>query len=147
MTTLRFEYWTHAPEMMKSMRQLSAQLAAAGIGQRLVDLVYLRVSQMNGCAYCVHLHTNDLRKVDEPQRRLDQLVVWRHSPHFTPAERAALAYTESLTLVAETHAPDEHVDALRAHYSEAQITELTFAIAHMNAWNRIAVGAGQAAPA
>jgi AhpD family alkylhydroperoxidase len=146
MTTLRFEYRTHAPEMLKSMRQLSAQLRAAGIGQRLVDLVYLRVSQINGCAYCVNLHTNDLRQVDEPQVRLDQLVVWRHSPHFTAAERAAFAYTESLTLVAETHAPDEDFAALKAHYSDAQITELTFAIAHMNALNRIAVGAGQAAP-
>src|ERR1700761_1129716 len=83
MTTLRFEYRTHAAEMLKSMRELSAQLKAAGIGQRLVDLVYLRVSQINGCAYCVNLHTNALRQVDEPQVRLDQLVVWRHSPHFT----------------------------------------------------------------
>ena len=107
MTTLRFEYRTHAPEMLESMRQLSAQLRAAGIGQRLVDLVYMRVSQINGCAYCVNMHTNDLRQADEPQVRLDQLVVWRHSPHFTDAERAAFAYTESLTLVAETHAPDE----------------------------------------
>jgi AhpD family alkylhydroperoxidase len=110
--------------MLKLMRQLSAQLRAAGVGQRLVDLVYLRVSQINGCAYCVNLHTNDLQQVDEPQARLDQLVVWRHSPHFTAAERAAFAYTESLTFVAETHAPDEDFAALKAHYSDAQITEL-----------------------
>jgi AhpD family alkylhydroperoxidase len=145
--SLRFEYWSLAPELVKSMRQLSAQLAASGIGRRLVDLVYLRVSQLNGCAYCVHLHTTDLRKAEEPQARLDQLVVWRESPHFTPAERAALAWAESLTRVETTHAPAADFEPLRAHFDDAQITQLTFAIAHMNAWNRIAIGAGQGAPA
>ena len=143
----RLDYNQIAPEGLEALGGVHGYIAQSSLPATLVDLVYLRVSQINGCAYCVNLHTNDLRQVDEPQVRLDQLVVWQHSPHFTAAERAAFAYTESLTLVAETHAPDEDFAALKAHYSDAQITELTFAIAHMNALNRIAIGAGQTAPA
>ena len=112
------------------------------IGRGLRALVELRVSQINGCAYCVDLHTKEARSVGETQQKLDCLTVWRDVPYFDGAEKAALDWAESLTLVAQTGAPETLLDALRHHYSENQIVDLTLIIAQMNAWNRLAIGFG-----
>ncbi|WP_120502053.1 carboxymuconolactone decarboxylase family protein [Roseovarius sp. EL26] len=103
-------------------------------------LVELRVSQINGCAYCVDLHTVEARQAGETQQKLDCLTVWREVPFFDAAEKAALDWAEAVTLVSESGAPDVVYDALSPHFSEKQIVDLTLIIAQMNAWNRIAIG-------
>ena len=104
-----------------------------------MDLVFQRVSQINGCAYCVDLHGRDLRAAGETPERLDGLAAWDESPYFTERERAALAWAESVTRIETTRAPDHVYEEMRQHFSEADATHLTFAIALMNALNRIAV--------
>jgi len=113
----------------------------------LLDLVKLRASQINGCAYCVDLHASDLRKKGETERRLYALPVWREAPFFTPRERAALAWTESLTLLAQTQAPDADFEAVREHFSERELVDLTVAIGAINTWNRLSVGFRKTVPA
>jgi AhpD family alkylhydroperoxidase len=103
-------------------------------------LVFQRISQINGCAYCVDLHGRDLRSAGEPPERLDSIAAWHESPYFTDREKAALAWAESLTHVAATHAPDDVYEMVRRHFSEIETANLTYAIALMNAFNRIAVG-------
>lgn len=110
------------------------------VDAKLRALVELRVSQINGCVFCVDRHSGEARELGETQQRLDCLVAWQESRLFDDAERAALAWAESLTRVAETHAPDAVYDALAAHFSEQQIVDLTLITATMNAWNRIAIG-------
>jgi AhpD family alkylhydroperoxidase len=112
----------------------------ASIGRKLRALIELRVSQINGCAYCVDLHTTEARANGETQQRLDCLPVWRECSFFAESERAALAWAEAVTHVSSTGAPDDLYDALKAHFSDQQIVDLTIIIAQMNAWNRIAVG-------
>jgi len=114
----------------------------ASISVRLRAVVELRVSQINGCVYCVDLHTNEARKAGETQQRLDCLVVWQECPFFDVAEKAALAWAEAVTLVAEIGAPKEMYDALADHFSKKQIVDLTLIIAQMNAWNRLAISFG-----
>lgn len=110
------------------------------IDAKLRAIVELRVSQINGCVFCVDRHSNEARAAGESQQRLDCLVAWRESRLFTDAERAALDWAEALTHVSQTHAPDAAYDSLSAHFSENQIVDLTLIIAGMNAWNRIAIG-------
>lgn len=110
------------------------------IDEKLKALIDLRVSQINGCVYCVDLHSNQARDAHETQQRLDTLVTWHESPFFTEKERAALAWAESLTNVSQTHAPDDVYHNLSAHFSEAEIVDLTLIISLMNSWNRIAIG-------
>jgi AhpD family alkylhydroperoxidase len=105
-----------------------------------MDLLFLRVSQINGCSYCVDEHARDLRGAGESNERLDGLAGWRESPFFTDAEKAALEWAEALTHVAETHAPDAAYEALARHYEDRQVANITYAIALMNAWNRVAIG-------
>jgi AhpD family alkylhydroperoxidase len=136
----RLEYWKLFPEGITALRGVSEAVAASGLPRELIDLVYLRVSQLNGCAYCVELHSHDLRQAGVAEARLHQLVVWHESRLFSEAERVALAWAESLTRVGETHAPEADFAALGAHFTPAQITQLSVAIALMNAWNRIGVG-------
>ncbi len=114
----------------------------ASIDVRLRAVIELRVSQINGCVYCVDLHTNEARKAGETQQRLDCLVVWQECPFFDAAEKAALAWAEAVTLVAEIGAPKEIYDALANYFSENQIVDLTLIIAQMNAWNRLAISFG-----
>lgn len=109
------------------------------IGGRLRAVLELRISQINGCAYCVDLHTKQARKAGETQQRLDCLTVWHEVPFFTQAEKAALAWAEAVTKVSENGAPEPVYSALHAHFSEEQIVDLTLIIAQMNAWNRIAI--------
>jgi AhpD family alkylhydroperoxidase len=102
--------------------------------------VKLRASQINGCAYCVDLHSSDLRKEGETDQRLFGLTVWRETPFYTPRERAALAWTEALTLISQTHAPDAEYEALAEQFDERERVNLTLAIGAINTWNRLAIG-------
>ena len=111
----------------------------ASIEDRLRAIIELRVSQINGCAYCVDLHTQEARNSGEPQQRLDCLTVWREVPFFDDAERAALEGAEAVTLITKNGAPEPLYDSLSAHFSERQIVDLTLIIAQMNAWNRLAI--------
>jgi AhpD family alkylhydroperoxidase len=106
---------------------------------RLLDLVKIRASQINGCAYCVALHSGEARARGETAERLDMVAVWREAECFTPAERAALAWCEALTLLARTGAPDELFEECRRHFSEQQVVALTLAIVAINGWNRLNV--------
>jgi len=135
----RLKYWTVAPEAVKRMMHLNAYLQEASIETALRHLVLLRVSQINGCAYCVDLHTHEALRDGERAQRLHLLVVWRETDLFSPREKAALAYAESVTRVAETHVPDaDYLEAAR-HFNERELVDLTLLIATMNAWNRMAI--------
>ncbi|MDN6859815.1 carboxymuconolactone decarboxylase family protein [Pseudomonas sp. CAN2814] len=136
----RIEWPKASPDAYKAMIGLEQALAKSGLENSLLELVRLRASQLNGCAYCVNMHANDARKAGETEARLQTLSVWHETRFFTERERAALAWVESLTLLAEKHAPQEQFDALREQFSEAEIVNLTLAIATINAWNRFGVG-------
>jgi len=110
------------------------------IEPKLRVLIQLRVSQINGCVYCVNLHSGEARELGETQQRLDCLCVWHESKLFDERERAALQWAEALTDVSHTHAPDSAYDALSPHFAENQIVDLTLITATINAWNRIAIG-------
>jgi AhpD family alkylhydroperoxidase len=136
----RIDYPTVAPEVYKALNGAHAALHRSGFDKKLIDLVFQRISQINGCAYCVALHGRDLRAAGETPERLDSIAAWHESPYFTDREKAALAWAESLTHVAATHAPDDVYENVRRHFSEVETANLTYAIALMNAFNRIAVG-------
>ena len=140
--SIRLEYWRAAPEEFKSLMSLQLRLKA-GIDSRLFDLLYLRVSQINGCPFCVDLHARELRKAGDAERRIDALVVWRDSPFFSEPERAALDWAEHLTSMRDVGRLDALYDALHPHFSERQIAVLTFAVSLMNAVNRVAIGFGR----
>jgi AhpD family alkylhydroperoxidase len=128
------------PAFRKSLVALGAAAEAAGLDKRLIELVKLRASQINGCAYCLHMHAADARKLGESQERLDVLAAWREAGCFSAREEAALAWTEALTLIAKHAGQDEAYDALAANFSEAEIAGLTAAILAINGWNRLAIG-------
>jgi AhpD family alkylhydroperoxidase len=136
----RIEWAKHAPEAYKAMVGLEMALAKSGLENSLLELVRLRASQINGCAYCVNMHANDARKAGETEARLQTLCVWEETSYFTPRERAALAWVESLTRLPDLHAPEHQYRALLEHFSEAEVANLTLAIATINAWNRFGVG-------
>ncbi|QRY78061.1 carboxymuconolactone decarboxylase family protein [Pseudomonas sp. PDNC002] len=136
----RIEWAKASPDAYRAMIGLEQALAKSGLENSLLELVRLRASQINGCAYCVNMHANDARKAGETEARLQTLSVWHETRFFTERERAALAWVESLTLLAEKHAPQDQFDALREHFSDAEIANLTLAIATINAWNRFGVG-------
>ena len=142
----RLDFHKASPDAMKALIALEGALAKLGLDRGLVDLVKLRASQLNGCAYCVDMHASDLRKQGENERRLHALAVWREMPLFTARERAALGWTEALTLLAQTHAPAADYAALSEHFSEREMVELTVAIGTINTWNRLAVGFRKAVP-
>lgn len=143
----RLQYAKLSPEPYRHYRAVSEYLHACTVDAALVDLVLLRVSQMNGCAYCCDMHSRDARERGESERRLHNLAAWRESPLFDARERAALAWAEAVTRIAETHAPDAEFDALKAVFSDEQISDLGFAIAQINAWNRLAIGFRTPVPA
>jgi AhpD family alkylhydroperoxidase len=136
----RLDFYKASPEAIKAMVALEVAVSKLGIDPALQELVRLRASQINGCAYCVDLHSGDARKKGETERRLYAVSVWHETPFFTPRERAALGWTESITRIADTHAPDEAYEALRAEFSEAECVNLTLAIGLINSWNRLAIG-------
>jgi AhpD family alkylhydroperoxidase len=128
------------PDGIKAMLALEASFETGGLEQRLRELVKLRASQINGCAYCIHMHATDARKHGESEMRLYMLNAWRESPLYSDRERAALAWTEALTLVAATGAPDADYDLVKAQFSEAEQAQLTLLIGAINLWNRLQVG-------
>ncbi|MBC3423569.1 MULTISPECIES: carboxymuconolactone decarboxylase family protein [unclassified Pseudomonas] len=136
----RIEWARHAPEAYKAMVGLEQVLAKCGLEHSLLELVRLRASQINGCAYCVNLHANDARKAGETEARLQTLSVWQETRFFTPRERAALAWLESLTRLPERGAPQAEYEALLEHFEAGEVANLTLAIATINAWNRFGVG-------
>lgn len=129
-----------APQAMKPMIDMEAYLAGCGLEHSLIELVKMRASQINGCAFCLHMHSKDARAAGETEERLYLLNGWRESSLYTPRERAALAWTEALTLLAQTGAPDADYDGLFPHFDETEAVNLTLLITTINAWNRIAVG-------
>lgn len=138
---------TFVPEAIKAMYALEASFKTSGLDPVLLELVRLRASQINGCAYCIHMHTTDLRKLGEPEMRLYMLDAWRESVLYSPRERAALGWTEALTRLSQTHAPDADYQALAAEFSEGEQVHLTMLIGAINTWNRLAVGLRFAHPA
>jgi AhpD family alkylhydroperoxidase len=140
--SVRLEYWRTAPDEFKALMSLQLRLKAA-MESRLFDLVYLRVSQINGCPFCVDLHATELRKDGESERRIAALVVWRDTPFFSAPERAALEWAERLTDIRHAGDLSSSYDALRPHFSDRQVAVLTFAISVMNSINRIAIGFGR----
>jgi AhpD family alkylhydroperoxidase len=133
----RFHLWTAAPEGYKAMRALETYLAGCGLESVLVHLVKLRASQINGCAFCIDMHWKDLRAEGETEQRLYGLDAWRDSPYYTDRERAALAWTEAVTLVTQGHVPDEVYEDVRRHFDEKELSDLTLVISTINAWNRL----------
>ena len=135
----RLDFYKASPYVMKGMLALEEQVRKSGLEKPLTELVRLRASQINGCAYCVDMHVTDARKGGEGERRLATVSVWRETPCFTDRERAALEWTESLTLVAETHVSDDTWERVKPHFSEAELAELTLLIVVINGWNRFSV--------
>jgi AhpD family alkylhydroperoxidase len=135
----RMNFYQAAPETMKALMALENQIASSGLEQSLMELVKTRASQINGCAFCVNMHTQDARKRGETEQRLYLLNAWREAPFYTDRERAALAWTEAVTLISQTHAPDDVYNEVRAHFSEAETVNLTALIGAINAWNRLAI--------
>ena len=136
----RLDPFKAAPEIFKAMLDLSGVVAASSLEHSLGELVKIRASQINGCANCLHMHTREARAAGETEERLHLLAAWREAPGFTARERAALAWTEALTLVAETRAPDADYESVKAEFSDREQVELTALIVTINAWNRFAVG-------
>jgi AhpD family alkylhydroperoxidase len=143
----RTNFYTASPDAMKAMMALETAVGKLGLEPSLIELVKLRASQINGCAYCVDMHATDARKAGESERRLMGVSVWRETPFFTARERAALAWTEALTRLAETYAPDADYAAMAAEFSPAEQVNLTLAISTINAWNRFGVGFRKLPPA
>lgn len=136
----RLDFYKASPDAAKAMLALEAAVNKLGIDHTLLELVKLRASQVNGCAYCVDLHSSDARKRGESERRLHAVAVWREAPFFTEKERAALAWTEALTRISETRAPDADYEWLSSQFNELERVNLTLAINAVNSWNRLAIG-------
>ena len=134
----RMNYYNASPDVFKTMLGLEKQLHA-GLETKLLLLVKVRASLINGCAYCIDMHWKDARAEGESEERLYNLSAWRESPLYSDKERAALAWTEALTLVSQTHAPDAEFHGVRAHFDDRQLADLTWAIAAINAWNRVGI--------
>jgi len=136
----RINPFTTAPDVMKAMQDLEQQTKRSSLEHALIELVKTRASQINGCAYCLHMHTKDARTAGESEERLYLLNAWRESRLYTVRERAALEWTEALTLIAETGAPDQAYQTAAAQFSPKELAELTLLISTINAWNRFSVG-------
>lgn len=138
--TNRLNYFAVAPKAVEAMLGLETAIRESGLEHSLLGLVKMRASQINGCGFCLHMHSQEARKAGESEERLHLIAGWRESSLYTPRERAALAWTESLTRLADTGAPDEVYEPLKAHFSESEIVWLTMMIVAINGWNRLAVG-------
>ena len=131
-------FYGTSPVIRQSLRALGEAAVASGLEKSMLELVKLRASQINGCAFCVAMHSRDARELGESQERLDLVAVWREAPCFTPREEAALEWTEALTLIAEDHVPDAVYAAVKQHFSDSELVNLTAAVVAINGWNRIA---------
>jgi len=137
--SIRIDYDKVAPAAARAMLGVEQYVRSSGLEGALIELVKLRASYLNGCAYCVDMHTKDARAAGESEQRLYAVPVWRETPFFTPRERAALAWTEVVTELGRTAVPDEAYEAARAEFSEQELVDLTMAVVAINGWNRLAV--------
>jgi AhpD family alkylhydroperoxidase len=137
----RIDLMRAAPDVIHAMLGLERQIRQAGFDERLLDLVRMRASQINGCAYCLDMHSKDARANGETEQRLYGLEAWRETPYYSARERAALEWTEALTLIAETHAPDDVYERVREQFTEDELVHLTLAIVAINGWNRLNIAA------
>jgi uncharacterized peroxidase-related enzyme len=135
----RINYYQVAPEAVNKLAAVTKYLESSSLDPLLRALVEIRISQINGCVYCVDLHSEQARRLGETQQRLDTLPVWYESPYFDERERAALTWAEALTDISQSRAPDADYDRLCEYFSEKEIVDLSIAIALMNAWNRISI--------
>jgi AhpD family alkylhydroperoxidase len=135
----RISYVKAAPGARDALLRLSEYVHRSGLEESLLGLVFLRASQMNGCAFCIDMHWKDLRAMGQSEETLYMLNAWRESPGYTERERAALAWTEAVTLVTEGHVPDEVYAAARIQFSDQELVNLTLAIAAINSWNRMSI--------
>ena len=136
----RLNPFTTAKDGITALTSVEAYLQKCGLDHKLLVLVKIRASQINGCAYCLHMHTQEAHELGESDTRLFLLDAWHESNLFSPRERAALAWTESLTNISATHAPDAVFEEARKQFSEKELADLSIAIAMINAWNRLAIG-------
>jgi AhpD family alkylhydroperoxidase len=136
----RLNFPEASPDAYKAMLGLESFLSTCGLEPALLHLVKMRASQINGCAYCLDMHSKDLRAIGQTEQRLYVLNAWREAPFYSERERAALAWTEALTLVADTHAPDEVHAEVRKQFTDKELVDLTLAIATINGWNRLTIG-------
>jgi AhpD family alkylhydroperoxidase len=135
----RLDYAKTAPEGVKAMFGLEQYVRNSGLDRSLLELVKMRASQINGCAFCLDMHSKDARAAGETEQRLYALSAWRETPFFTERERAALAWTEAVTRVSESHMPDETYETVREHFTEKELVDLTLTIVAINGWNRLAI--------
>ncbi|WP_323028321.1 carboxymuconolactone decarboxylase family protein [Gelidibacter japonicus] len=136
----RLNYQAVAPEALKGMFELEKYVAGSGLEHSLYELVKLRASQINGCAYCIDMHSKDARRAGETEQRLYALSAWKETSFYTDRERAALAWTEAMTLISENDISDGLYQEVMKHFSEKELVALTMAIVAINGWNRLAIG-------
>ena len=137
----RYDYTQAAPGAYKAMLGLEQYLHECGLEVSLIHLIKLRASQLNGCAYCLDMHWKDLRAIGENEQRLYSLDAWRECPYYNDRERAALEWTEAVTLITNGHVPDAVYEKVRAFFNDKELSDLTLAVATINAWNRLAIAA------
>jgi len=140
MMKARLNAYTAAPDALKAMMALEAYVQNCGLEKSLIHLVKMRASQINHCAFCLDMHSREARKDGETEQRLYVLPAWRETKLFSDRERAALAWTDALTLISQTHAPDDVYEEAHAQFDDAELTKLTVLIGAINTWNRIAIG-------
>jgi AhpD family alkylhydroperoxidase len=136
----RLDFYSANPDAIKAMIGVENQINKGTLDILLKELVRLRASQINGCAFCLDMHVTDARKAGESERRMATVAAWRETPFFSERERAALEWTEALTLVSQNHVPDAVWEAVRPHFTDAEMVELTLLITSINSWNRFAIG-------
>ena len=129
-----------APGVIQAMLGLERQVRQAGFDHKLLNLVRMRASQINGCAYCLDMHSKDARAIGETEQRLYGLDAWRETPYYSARERAALEWTEALTLVSENRVPDDVYERVREQFSEDELVHLSLAVVSINGWNRLCIG-------
>lgn len=135
----RIDYRKFAQEPLKFLYEIEKYVAASGLDPKLLHLIKMRASQINGCAFCLDMHSLDARAAGETEQRLYTLDAWRETPFFSERERAALAWTEAVTRVGDTHVPDEVFEEVKRQFSEKEIVDLTLALGMINLWNRLAI--------
>ena len=135
----RIDYRKFSPEPLQALLAMEKYLAGCGLDHKFIHLLKLRASQINGCAYCIDMHSIDARAAGETEQRLYALDAWRETPFFSGRERAGLAWIEAVTIVSNAHVPDGVYDEAKAHFSEKELVDLTYLAATINAWNRLAI--------
>lgn len=142
----KLDYTAHAPEAFQHLLQLSQHLHKGALGPRLIELMSLRISQVNGCMFCLDMHAKLLRQMGVQQQKLDTLAAWRECPLFDARERATLAWAEALNGIGAQRLPEDALPAAREHFNERELAELTFAVGMIRAWNMLNVGLGKSLP-